>query len=117
MKSFWTALVCCCFVSFEVAAQAPVRYSVAHTRSRNVDMVLVKVGARFFEADTKTQARWFTDIQACARGAKLGGTVVAVATINGGFRYYGPKSWHNFLGTIDMAWVNARVNKEMICRF
>jgi hypothetical protein len=117
MKSLLLALVCCCFVASEVAATTAVRYPVAHTRTRDVDMVVVKVGARFFEADQKTQARWYTDIQACVRSVKLGGTVIAVANVNGGFKYYGPKTWHNFLRTIDMPWVNARVNKEMTCRF
>jgi hypothetical protein len=56
-------------------------------------------------------------MQACVRGVKLAGTVIVVSAVNGRFRFYGPKTWHPFLGTIDMPWVNARVNKEMTCRF
>jgi hypothetical protein len=51
------------------------------------------------------------------RSVKLAGTVVIVNDANNRVRYYGPKSWHNFLSTIDMKWVNARVNKEMTCHF
>jgi hypothetical protein len=117
MRAFWTTVVCCGILAAEAAAQSSVNYPVAHTRTRDVDMVVVKVGSSFFAADLATQARWYTDIQACVRSVRMGGTVIAVSSVNGGFRYYGPKTWHNFLGTIDMAWVNARVNKTMTCRF
>jgi hypothetical protein len=80
-------------------------------------MVVVKIGPRFFEADLQTQSRWYTDIQACVRGVKLGGTLVVVSTVNGRFKFYGPKTWHDFLGTLDMPWVNARVNNEIACHF
>lgn len=117
MKSILIALAC--FVCATVASAEAVgtKYNIAHTRSRNADMVIIKVGPRFFEADLNTQARWYTDMQACVRGVKLAGTVVVVSTVNGRFRFYGPKTWHQFLGTIDMPWVNARVNKSMTCRF
>ena len=80
-------------------------------------MVAVKVGPRFFDADLKTQERWYTDIQSCVRRVNMAGTVVVVASYNGGFKFCGPKTWHDFLRSIDMAWVNARLNKEMTCQF
>lgn len=99
-------------------AHAATNFPVAHTRARNVDMVLVKVSPSFFAADLRTQERWYTDLQACVRRVKLAGTVVAVGQGGGGsFRFYGPNSWHDFLRSIDMAWVNARVNKQMSCQF
>lgn len=100
------------------SAQAATTFPIAHTRARNVDMVLVKVAPNFFAVDPQTQERWYTDLQACVRRVNLAGTVVAVGHgSQGGFRYYGPKSWHDFLRSIDMAWVNARVNKQMTCQF
>ena len=65
MKSILIALAC--FVCATVASAEAVgtKYNVAHTRSRNADMVIIKVGPRFFEADLNTQARWYTDMQAC----------------------------------------------------
>lgn len=103
---------------FAAPATAATSFPVAHTRARNVDMVLVKVAPNFFSVDAKTQERWYTDLQACVRRVNLAGTVVAVGQgAQGGFRYYGPKTWHDFLRSIDMAWVNARVNKQMTCSF
>ncbi len=93
------------------------RYAVAHTRHRDANMVIVKIHPRFFDASLNQQERWYTDIQSCVRSVKLAGTVVIANDANNRFRYYGPKSWHNFLSTIDMKWVNARVNKEMTCHF
>ena len=116
MKSIFVALACMMCASFAVAETVN-RYSVAHTRHRDADMVVVRIHHRFFDADLKTQARWYTDIQSCVRAVNLRGTVVVVSGAGGRFRYYGPKSWHKFLQTIDMAWVNARVNKEMTCHF
>ena len=40
-----------------------------------------------------------------------------VANVDGGFRYWGPVNARDFLSTLDMNWVNARVNKEMNCTF
>jgi hypothetical protein len=37
--------------------------------------------------------------------------------VNGGFKFYGPKSWANYLSTLDMTWVNARLNKNLTCTF
>ncbi len=116
MKSLFTFAVAL-LLSFSVFASTAITYPVAHTRSRDTDMVIVKVGARFFEADLKQQERWYTDVQACVRSVKLRGTVIVVNSVDGRFRFYGPKSWHKFLGTIDMAWVNARLNKELSCTF
>ena len=116
MKSFVVALVCMICATW-VAAETVNRYPVAHTRHRDSDMVVVKIHPRFFEANLKTQSLWYTDIQACVRAVKMAGTVVLVSGANNRFRYYGPKSWHTFLQTIDMPWVNARVNKEMTCHF
>jgi hypothetical protein len=101
----------------EALAQRPKTYSVAHTRTRNVDMIAVKVSPRYFDADAKTQAQLYTDFQACARRANLGGTVVVVSAVNGRMRYYGPKTWHTFLSSLDMAWIDARVNKNLTCQF
>jgi hypothetical protein len=98
-------------------AQRPQTYAIAHTRTQNVDMIAVKVGARYFEADAKTQARLYTDFQACARRANLGGTVILVSSVKGRLRYYGPKTWHTFLSSLNVDWIDARVNKNLTCKF
>ena len=109
------ALLC---AAVSAPALAATSFPVAHTRARNVDMVLVKVSPSFFAAELRTQERWYTDLQACVRRVKLAGTVVAVGQAGqGAFRFYGPNSWHDFLRSIDMAWVNARVNKQLSCQF
>jgi hypothetical protein len=116
MKFLALALASLLIIS-SASADTVNQYAVAHTRTRNADMVVIKIHPRFFDAPEKTQAIWYTDIQACVRASKLAGTVVLVTGANGRFRYYGPKSWHEFLKTINLAWVNARVNKQLTCRF
>lgn len=104
-------------VSQPAPVSQAVKYSVAHTRSRNRDWVFVKASPRFFSADETQIRKWYTDVQACVRSVKLGGDVVVVANVNGAFRYWGPIDARQFLNTLDMNWVNTRINKEMSCHF
>lgn len=99
------------------AARNSVRYSVAHVKSQGRSWVFVKVSPRFLTADNDQVKKWYTDVQACVRGVKLAGDVVVVANVDGAFRYWGPLNAREFLRTLDMNWVNARVNKEMSCTF
>lgn len=92
-------------------------YRVAHTRYQNSDMVVVIIDQRFFGGSTDDQARWFTAIEQCVRSVRLGGQTVVVSARGGRFQFYAPNSWHGFLRTIDMNWVQARVNKQLTCNF
>lgn len=92
-------------------------YRVAHTRQKDVNMVFVVTGSRFFDLDGNAKARAYTAMQSCVRSVKLAGEVVLVANVNGRFMFYGPKAWNGFLKTLDMNWVRARLNKELTCHF
>jgi len=104
-------------VAAPAAASSAVKYSVAHVKSHDRSWVFVKVSPRFLTADNAQVQKWYTAVQACARGANFAGDVVVVANVDGGFRYWGPVNAREFLRTLDMNWVNARVNKEMNCTF
>lgn len=106
-----------CLGAIADAQAATNTYRVAHVRYQGSDMVLVIVNRSFFYGSGNDQQRWFTAIQQCVRSVKLGGQTLVVTNDNGRFRFYGPNGWHNFLRTIDMSWVNARVNKTMTCNF
>ena len=116
MKSIIVALSCLAFSFFASAAQT-VTYKIAHTKQKDVNMVVVVTGGGFFNADSNAKERMWTAMRSCVKGANLAGEVVMVANVNGGFRFYGPKGWMNFLRTIDMTWVNARLNKNLTCTF
>lgn len=99
------------------AAAATNRYKIAHVKYQGNNMVLVWVNRNYFYASNQDQARWFTAIEQCVRSANLAGQSLLVTEDNGRFRFYGPNSWHNFMRTIDMNWVRARINKELTCTF
>lgn len=99
------------------AAAVTNKYPVAHVKHQNSNMVIVVINPSFFRGSPADQNRWFTDVEQCARSVKLGGQALIVANDNGRYRFYGPKSWHSFLQTLDMNWVNARVNKSLTCNF
>ena len=80
-------------------------------------MQFSQLADKFFEVDRQTQQRWYTALQSCVRNVKLAGEVVAVASVKGSLKTYGPKNWGEFLSTIDVAWVDARINKELSCTF
>jgi RNA binding activity-knot of a chromodomain len=94
-----------------------VEYSIAHVKSQDNNWVFVKVSPRFLTADEATIRKWYTDVQACVRRVNLAGDVVVVTTVDGSFRFWGPIPWRKYLSTLDMNWVNARVNKSMTCYF
>ncbi len=112
------ALLAACLIwPLMTFAAESTKFRAAHTSVRDTSMLIFIVGDSFFFQDSQTQQRWYTSLQSCARSVKLAGEVIAVANVNGTFKSYGPKSWQDFLRTIDMPWVNARVNKEIICHF
>ncbi|MCC7225738.1 MAG: hypothetical protein IT507_03490 [Burkholderiaceae bacterium] len=110
-------LVACLIWPMMTFAAESTKFRAAHTSVRDTSMLIFIVGDSFFFQDSQTQQRWYTSLQSCARSVKLAGEVIAVANVNGTFKSYGPKSWQDFLRTIDMPWVNARVNKEITCNF
>jgi hypothetical protein len=116
INTFIAALSCLLF-SVSASAAQTVTYKIAHTRQKDVNMVVVVTGGSFFNADSNAKERMWTAMRSCAKAANLAGEVVMVANVNGGFKFYGPKSWMNYLKTIDMTWVNARLNKNLTCTF
>jgi hypothetical protein len=110
------ALSCLLFSVFASAAQT-VTYKIAHTKQKDVNMVVVVTGGGFFNADSNAKERMWTAMRSCAKSANLAGEVVMVANVNGSFKFYGPKSWAKYLSTLDMTWVNARLNKKLTCTF
>ena len=116
MKAPLVAIACLLFSMFADAAQT-MTYKIAHTRQQDTNMVFVVTGSGFFNADSNAKERMWTAMRTCAKAANLAGDVVMVANINGGFKFYGPKSWANYLKNLDMTWVNARLNKKLTCTF
>lgn len=118
MKLKLLALVICLMLPSIVAADdEEVTYPVAHTRYQHSNMVVVVVDKDFFQQDEETQEEWYTAVKQCVRSANLAGQTIIVSDVRGRLKFYGPRSWHKFLRTLDMDWVYARVNKELTCEF
>ena len=98
-------------------AEQVTTYDIAHINHRGSNMILVVTSDNFFEQSENTQARWYTALKVCVREANLAGQTIVVADVDDHLRFYGPKSWHKFLRTLDMDWVRARVNKELTCYY
>ncbi len=111
------SLLCLFLFSSVEEAKSRTTYKIAHTKSGGTNMVLVSVSSSFFRESQNTQQKWFTGFEQCSRSANLAGQVIVVANSSGTFKFYGPKTWHKFMRTIDMDWVNARINKNLTCTF
>lgn len=98
-------------------AEEATTYDIAHINHRGSNMVLVITSDDFFYQSENTQARWYTALKACVREANLAGQAIVIADVDDQLRFYGPKSWHKFLRTLDMDWVRTRVNKELTCYY
>jgi len=110
------AFLFCLFLAGSAFASEK-NYQVAHTRWKEHDFVFVKVAPSYFDASPDQQQRWFTDVRACAREARLKGSVMLVAHARGKFRFYGSKELHDIVRNLDMGWVNAHLNKTLDCEF
>jgi hypothetical protein len=116
MKSILFLVACALLPSLAESKQT-VHYRIAHTRQQDVNMVMVVTSPSFFSSGGNEQSRGYTALQSCVRGANLAGEVVLVADVNRRFMFYGPKRWDGYLRTLDMQWVNARLNKSLTCNF
>lgn len=99
----------------QAAAAPAVEYQVAHMRYEGRDWVFVKVSETFITAPEDKISRYFNGIVACARRANFGGQVVAVSDGDGSFRYYGPRNTFSVMEGLDMDFINANLNKSMVC--
>lgn len=90
-------------------------YDVAHVRHQDVNMVFVKISPNFFNSDAPIQAKWYKAVQSCMQSKRLDGSTIAVSDFRDRFMYYGPNSLKPFVSTVNMKWVNARVNKKVTC--
>ena len=115
-----TCLFAACFLPLLAApAQAAetIVYDVAHVRLQDVNLVIVKISPNFFNSDAPIQAKWYTAVKSCMRASRLNGEAVAVGDFQNRFNYYGPNSVKLLVSTLNMKWVNARINKKVTCNY
>lgn len=56
-------------------------------------------------------------LQSCSKNAELKGVVCIVWLYNNKFYYLAPKNWHRFFDSIDMAYIQSRLNRKLSCQF
>lgn len=116
MKLRVLSLLVCLLAALSLFAETKF-YKVARVHYKDQDWVFVKVEPRFFSGDLNAEQREYTDVRACARESREHGHVFVVAVVNRKFKFYGPKDFHDIVRNLDMAWVNARINGDLNCRF
>jgi len=92
------------------------RFSVAHLHEQGADMIVVPLDDDF-DLKLEAEKRQTTQtLQMYASSAGLRGTVVPVwRARNGAMSFIAPKPWHPFFGSLTMSFVQANLNRELIC--
>ena len=88
-------------------------FDVAHIHEQGQDMLLFPLANDF---GLKTQAQQnavLAELQMRARSAGLAGQAAAVWESQGRTWTLGPEPWRSFLGSIDLGFVLANVNREI----
>lgn len=91
-------------------------FDIAHIREQGIDPIIMPLSDSFGKLSTAKQRQAWFALQVCAAGANLKGTVVPVwVTSSGDFGFFAPKKWHPFFLSIDIYWVEARINRRLTC--
>ena len=102
--------------SIPLIASAVTHYTVAHTRIRGQDVVIFPVSGKMRTIPSSDKEAIVRRLTRCANSAGLSGrAVIAWPNNNGGVGAYGPTKVIPHFETINMSWVNQRVNKKLAC--
>lgn len=88
-------------------------FSVAHIREQGQNMLLFPLDRRFGHKSDADQQDVLSELEFRAHDAGLAGEAVALWENGNRMHFLGPPRWHNFLGSINMRFVLANVNKKI----
>jgi hypothetical protein len=88
---------------------------VAHVREQGHDMIIVPLDASFGERTTTQQNAAIAAIRRAAASAGMQGTIVIFwEDASGRMNFLGPLPSSPFLQEIDMRWIAANINRQLI---
>lgn len=98
---------------------APVtrEYDVAAYREQGVDLLVIPMQSGFGDLSQSDENLGRDALQICASKAGLSGTVVPVWESGLGFYFLAPARWKDYFSSIDMSYVEQRVNEKLTCTF
>ena len=112
LQKFLLGLLC----TMPLIASAASTFDVAHFREQNTDIIAVVLPSKVNSYPSSDKKALHTSFEKCARSARMSGNVVMVwPKSNGAMGWYGPTRWSNFMNSLNMKWIKARVNKELTC--
>jgi hypothetical protein len=89
-------------------------FKIAHIREQGVDLIIVPMDRAFGRRPKADQQLMIAEMQEQTIAAKLAGTVVPVWDCGGGqMGFMAPPGWHPFFQSINLAWVYAKLNREL----
>jgi hypothetical protein len=91
------------------------KYKVAHIHEQGQDMIIFPLEAKFGHQTDSDKNQELGILGFRANAAGLRGAAVAVWDAGGGrMGFMGPQQWHPFLRSINLQFVMANLNKEVL---
>lgn len=98
---------------------APVsrHYDVAAYREQGVDLIVIPVQSTFGNLSQADENLALAALQLCASSAGLTGSVVPVWESGPIFYFLAPPKWKDYFASIDMSYVQRRINEKLTCTY
>lgn len=99
-----------------LVASAVTHHRVAHTKIHGQDVVIFQFSPKMRTVPSSDKESMYKVLTRCANSAGLSGKAVMVwSNPNGRVGAYGPKKVIPHFETINMIWVDKRINKKLAC--
>lgn len=89
------------------------KFIAAHLREQGQDMLLFPLESSFHHKTADQQAAVVEELEARANATGLAGSAAVFWEFGGRGYFRGPRQWQSFLGSINLRWVMAQVNREI----
>jgi hypothetical protein len=91
-------------------------FNVAHINEQGFNLIIVPLESSFDSKNLSAQNAFQNSLQACAKKAKLSGTIVLVWLNSfGQMQFLAPQNFHGFFQSIDMDFVKYNINTQLTC--
>jgi hypothetical protein len=92
-----------------------VKYRISHMVVQTQQVIIVPVDDAFEDQSAEKKEATRAALQACAKTARLAGSVALIWRTGESHKYLCPPQWEPFFATLSFETVLAHLNKELDC--
>jgi hypothetical protein len=91
-------------------------FKIAHINHQGQDIIIVPFPSSFHNQAESQKQETLISLQHCANASGLAGAVCIVWEHFNQFYFIAPSAWHPFFRSINMDFVAAQLNRELVCQ-